>query len=246
MVEQWLLAVETSDARGGVALARGGDVAAARPLSADRRYTSELFPVIRDLLAEAGLRPANLDIFCYSSGPGSFTGLRIAATVGRMLQSAVGCRVVAVPTLEVIARNVLVHPARPARVAAILDAKRGQVYGAAFERQSGADAPDDFKTIIPAGLYDAGPWLADLEKPFWILGAGVALHADACAASGGQVLEEAYWTPTAEQVVAIGARLAAAGKFCKPEEITPLYLRRPEAEEVYEQRRIEARRRRGE
>ena len=236
-----MLAVETSSRQGSVALACGGEVLAARELSADRRHAAELLPAVQDLLHESGRRLADVTLFGYSCGPGSFTGLRVAATIGRMMQSAVGCRVVAVETLEVIARNALTHPQRPSRLAVILDARRGRIFGGLFERRG-----DDLATVTPAGLHDPGPWLANLEKPLWILGEGIAKHAEAVAESGGVILDQAYWPPRAEQVIAAGLRLSAAGRCCRREEIIPHYLRPPECEEVYEQRRAEARARRGE
>ncbi len=242
MADELLLAIETSSRTGSVALAGGQRLLGRRRLSENRPHTSALLPAIDDLLRENGRRLAEVDIFAYSCGPGSFTGLRVAATVGRMMQSAVGCRVVAVPTLEVIARNTLAHPDRPKRVAALLDAKRGQVYGAVYERVAG----DELRPLVSARLCEPATLLDSLELPFSIIGEGVRQHADACVASAGRVLDEAYWPPSAEHVLAIGRRLAAAGQVCKPEEIVPLYIRPPECEEVYEQRRAAARRKRGE
>jgi tRNA threonylcarbamoyladenosine biosynthesis protein TsaB len=239
---QVMLALETSGRRGSIALARGGEMAAFRWLSAERTHTSELMPLVQELLGEVGVRAADISLYCYSCGPGSFTGLRVAATVGRMLQSALGCQVVAVPTLEVIARNALVHPERPERLVAILDAKRGQVYGAVFQRRD----ESDLQTVVEAGIYDPAAWLTSVAKPFSIIGEGVTFHREACVASGGVILEEAYWPPSAEHVVIVGERLARAGCYCRPEQIVPLYLRPPECEEVYETRRAAARRRRGE
>ena len=96
MADELLLAIETSGRIGSVGLAAGERLLGLRRLSADRRHTSELLPTIRDLLRENERRLADVDVLGYSAGPGSFTGLRVAATVGRMVQSAVGCRVVAV------------------------------------------------------------------------------------------------------------------------------------------------------
>jgi tRNA threonylcarbamoyladenosine biosynthesis protein TsaB len=242
MADELLLAIETSGRVGSVGLARGERLLGLRELSADRRHTSELLPAVRDLLEEHGARLADVEIFCYSTGPGSFTGLRVAATMGRMMQSAVGCGVVAVPTLEVIARNALAHPDRPARIVALLDAKRQQVYAAVFERVE----PNELRASVAAGLHEPETLLRAVVPPFWIVGEGVARHAAACAASAGRVLDESYWPPSAEQVIAIGRRMARAGRFCAPEEIVPLYIRPPECEEVYEERRAAARRRRGE
>jgi len=240
MAEMCLLAVETSQRPGGVALAVGDAAPVGRPLTADRANAAELFPAIEQLLREAGRRLLDVTVLAYSCGPGSFTGLRVAATLGRMLQSTVGCRVVAVPTLEVIARNALAHPQRPRRLAVMLDARRGQVFGGLFERLG-----EELVTLVPAGLFEPQAWLRELGSPLWVLGAGVGSIAAAIVA-GATVLEESYWPARAEQVAAIGVRLAAAGRFCSPEQIVPLYIRPPECEEVYERRRAAARERRGE
>lgn len=249
MSAELFLAIETSGRVGSVALALGNDRLGLRRLSADRRHTAELLPTIAELLDEHRRRLADVDVFAYSCGPGSFTGLRVAATVGRMIQSATDCRVVAVPTLEVIARNALRHPDRPSRVVALLDAKRGEVYAAVYERvetepQAGAEA--GLRPVAAAGVHAPAALLAEVAPPFWIVGEGIARHREASEASGGHVLDEPYWTPSAEHVLAIARRMAAAGRFCQPEDIVPLYLRPPECEEVYERRRAEARERRGE
>lgn len=242
MADELFLAIETSGPQGGVGLALGARTLGLRRLAADRRHAAELLPAIRDLLAEHGRRPADVDVCAYSCGPGSFTGLRVAATVSQMMQSAVGCRVVAVPTLEAIARNALAHPDRPTRIAALLDARRGQVYAAVFERLG----DDTLRRVAEAGVYEPAALLDEFEPPFWIVGEGVRAHAEACEASGGTVLGESFWPRSAEQVLAIARRLAAEGRVCRPEQIVPLYVRPPACEEVYEQRRAEARRRRGE
>src|SRR5262249_34159952 len=109
----WLLAIETSSRDPTVALARDGQVLSrawlepptrgGRPAEANRTTTSLsvwILPTIESTLAWAGLRMQDLAVLAFSQGPGSFTGLRVAATIARMAQAVAGCRVVAVPTLE--------------------------------------------------------------------------------------------------------------------------------------------------
>lgn len=258
MTNDLILAIETSSLRGSVALGRGHDVLGWRLLAPERKHTTELLPAIAEMLAEAGLRPADVGVVAFSQGPGSFTGLRVAATVARMWQSAVGSRVVGVPTLEVIARNALttetrgaVSDQRPSTASAepgrytlgvMLDARRGQIFGAVYSRENDAE----LRTLAEAALHDAAAWLAALEKPCWVLGEGVQKHREEVTTAGLDVLPEECWWPDARQVLAVGRRLAASGRFCRPEEIVPAYLRPPECEEVYEQRRAEARQRRAE
>jgi len=251
VIADLLLAIETSSARGSVALGRGARVLGATVLPTERRHTSELLPAIRDLLHAAGHAPRDVGVVAFSQGPGSFTGLRIAATVARMWQSAVGSRVVGVPSLEVCARNALTHPDHPARVAVLVDARRNQVFGGLFERLpacASTESPDGLTALQPAALHDVAAWLATIPRPCALLGDGVARNAEAIAAAGADLLPlplEYAW-PDARQVLAIGARLANEGHFLAPGEIVPAYHRPPECEEVYEQRRAEAKAKRGE
>lgn len=236
-----MLAVETSTRSGSVALGRGDEVLAWRALAVEQTHTTELLPTIRDLLAVAGVEPPTVGIVAFSQGPGSFTGLRVAATLARTWQSATGCRVVAVPTLAVVARNVLVHPDRPRRVAAIHDIKRGQLLAALFERHDDGE----YRVLLDAVRVEATAWLAGLPRPCWVTGDGAATWATTLRDAGLHALDAAYARPSARHVLALARQQAAAGRFCSPAEIAPLYLRPPECEEVYERRRAEARQRHG-
>src|SRR4030042_517600 len=130
MTGDLILAIETSSIRGSVSLGRGPNLVAVRTLTTERRHTGELLPAIRDLLAAGGVEPCDVGLVCFSCGPGSFTGLRVGATVARMWQSATNCRVAAVPSLEAVAHNALARPECPTRLAVILGAPQGGLVGA--------------------------------------------------------------------------------------------------------------------
>lgn len=237
-----VIAIETSSRHGSVAAAQDRGNVQQINLTADRRHTSELLPAVRSLCKGMEWDVSDISAVYFSRGPGSFTGLRVAATVARMLQWSLGCQVVAVPTMEVIARNTQAWDNLPRRIAVILDAKRGQVFGALFERLDS----DELNTIEEAALRDPGEWFATIGASFCVIGEGISQHCEACAAAGAAMLDEPFWLPSAANVIAIGDHMLDRGEVCRPADITPLYIRRPEAEEVYEQRRAEARRRRGE
>ncbi len=236
------VAIETSTLRGSLALGRGPEVLGWRALSAERTHTTELLPTLRDLLREAGCRPADVTLLAFSQGPGSFTGLRVAATIARVWQSATVCRVVAVPTFEVIARNALDWRPLPQHLAVIQDAKRGHLAAAlfAFSNDGGLQAVQEVQRV------DGQRWLTALPRPCAVAGSGVSAWEGAIRGAGLAIVPDSLWEPDARQVLAVACRLAQAGCFCPPEAIIPLYLRPPECEEVYEQRRAAARLRRGE
>lgn len=258
-----LLAIETSARVGSVAIRRAGEPAIVRRLTGDRRHTVELMPAIQGLLGEHGARLADVDVLAWSCGPGSFTGLRIGATVARMAASAAGCRVVNVPTLDAIARNweqgagsreqemgdgeqgsgSREPGARYPRVVVMLDAQTERVYAAVYECQ---DNSPPRRLAEPAVFDDVGKLLSDIDPPFLILGEGVRRHRATCEASPGTIAPEAMWPPSAGAVAEIGWEMAEQGRFAEAQRIVPLYLRPPACEEVYEKRRAAARARRGE
>src|SRR5438874_13743504 len=100
-----IIAIETSGRTGSVAIAHGPGLLAVRELPATMRHAAELMPAIRELVRAQGWQPAEIDHVYVSLGPGSFTGLRIAVAMARALAQAVGCRLVGVPSLDVIAEN---------------------------------------------------------------------------------------------------------------------------------------------
>lgn len=242
MAAPLILALETASLTGSIALARGGDLLCAHDLSGDRRHTPELLTRIRDSLTAHGLTLRDVDVVAYSTGPGSFTGLRIAATIATMAQSVAGCRVVAVSTLAAIARNALDATEPGTHVAPLLDAKRDQVYAALYRVEAGPLLTER----QPPAIHDPAAWLADAPRPLVALGEGLRHHADAVTAAGVDLLDELLWQPRATAVLAEARPMIRRGQFAAPAEITPLYLRPPECEEVYEKRRAAARHKRGE
>src|ERR1041384_5041989 len=133
-----IVAIETSGRHGSVAVGLGPTLLAQRPLLPTARHASELMPAIRDLTREQGWTSAQIDHFYLSLGPGSFTGLRIAVAIARAMAQATGVKLVGVPSLDVIAQNA---PADCDIVLPVLDAKRGQVFSARYERSP--DRPEE-------------------------------------------------------------------------------------------------------
>lgn len=238
-----LLAIETSARVGGIALLQGGTLLVERPLDGRTRHASAALPTIRTVLADNGLRLADVDCVAFSRGPGSFTGVRVSATIARMLHDHGGAKVVAAPTLAAIAENFAGELKPEETLAVVLDAKRGQVYSAAYRR-----GPAGLDEIEAPSVRPPGPWIASLREGaarVYVAGAGLSIHRSTCSEAGGQAVSEEYWQPRAATIARLGWRLATTGRFCERDAITPLYLRPPECEEVFEQRQAEARAKRG-
>jgi len=225
------LALETSGAHGGVALGRGPKILRTGAFSGPRRHATELLPLLEALCSSAAVEPRSLGRVYVSAGPGSFTGLRIGITVARMLALAAGAKIVAVPTLEVIAQNAAeaLHP--PDHLAVILDAKRKRAYAASFRRTDALYAP----TSAPAEI-NPDEFLSSQPPGCAIMGEGIAHHGAAVAASGLRVLPRHLHAPRCEVVYQLGSARAARGLFDDPRTLIPIYIRPPEAEEKWEQK----------
>lgn len=129
-----ILALETTDAQGSVALCDGGEILASRRLDADRRSAQTLAPTIRETLAEFGWAPGDVDAVAVAVGPGSFTGLRVGVATAKMFAWAVGAKIVGVDALEAIASEIerLPNGAEAAVVSVGIDAQRGDVAARRF------------------------------------------------------------------------------------------------------------------
>ena len=104
MRDEIVLAIETSQCDGGVAL-YDGEAVHVELLTTRTRHDDDLMPAIARVFERAARSPGDLDAVGASIGPGGFTGLRIAVSTVKMLALVTGCRVVAVPTALVVAEG---------------------------------------------------------------------------------------------------------------------------------------------
>src|SRR4051794_13102327 len=129
-----LLAFDTSTEMLSIAVSAGPAAAVLEHTGAGGAQASAaLIPAIQELLARAGLGLRDLDAIAFGRGPGSFTGLRTAAAVAQGLGFGSGVPVLAIDTLLAVAEEAWGQTGA-SRVLAMLDARMGEVYFAAYER----------------------------------------------------------------------------------------------------------------
>jgi tRNA threonylcarbamoyladenosine biosynthesis protein TsaB len=242
---------------GSVALALGAKMLAEGGFSTPLRHSAEIFPAIRDLLDRVGRDPSEIEHVYVSCGPGSFSGLRIAATIAKMMNLANAARIVAVDTLDVVAANVVdltgtggrsigdhqTPAANCQRLAAVLDAKRGRFFIAVYERQAKTQDPGPkpgvWRKVLADSLMTIAEFLARFadgqarlpsggQEPVWLLGDGLVYYQDSFRADGIQFFEQTYWSPQARNVHVLGWHKALNGQFADPLTLTPNYLRTPD------------------
>ena len=211
-----ILALDCSTEYCSVALLVNGEYAE-RTERAGQRHSELLLPMIDAVLADGHLELHELDAIAFGAGPGSFTGLRIACGVAQGLAFGASRPVVPVPTLLALA-----HATDARRVLAILDARMGEVYLAAYERLNGP-----WQTVIAPCLCKPGAAPA-LPGGDWIgAGSGFAAHGDTLrrryAHELGNVDAEAY--PHARQIAALAHDEWRAGRTLPASSAMPLYIR---------------------
>lgn len=224
-----VIAIETSGMVGSVALCEGppgADCLAERPFERGMRHGQALLPSLKEMLDELGLRPEDTELIAISHGPGSFTGLRIGITCAKALSYVLKKPLIAVPTLDVLAENVM-----PGQIpiCPILDAKRKAVYACIYRPKNGQwQRETDFMTIEPQAL------LPMLPKPTLIFGDGIPPYQELFNRDGIILGKGELGIAKARVVARLGIQLYEKGNISDPFRLQPLYLRRPEAEERWE------------
>ncbi len=235
-----VLALETSTEYCSCALRVEGVVRATHVL-AGQSHSDWLLPAVARLMAEAELGFSQLDIIAFGSGPGSFTGLRIACGAAQGLAFAHDLPVVGVSSLEALAEF---SSAR--RVITALDARMGELYLAAFERalpgeDAAGPASGEWHTLLAPCLVrpDALPALAQSDGWFGT-GSGFAVYGAALLARYAPLQIDAATVPHAAAVAAVAERRAARGETMAAEHAVPLYVRNKVALDVREQAALRA------
>lgn len=221
-----LLAIDTSAAHCSAALYDTGTLTQ-RLAPAQRRHGELIVGMMEDLLQAAGLRAAELDAFAFARGPGSFTGLRIAAAVVQGAALATDKPVVGVSTLAALAQGCL-RDAGAQRVLCALDARMGEVYAGAYaaNAQGLMEALIDDRVCAPEAVaVPSGP------EPWAGAGSGWQTYADVLAgavraACGADPVSVAAERPCeARDVAVLAAADYAAGARLDPADALPVYLR---------------------
>ena len=190
-------------------------------------------PQIERLFLLAGALTADVEGLAVSIGPGSFTGLRIGLTTAKTLAYAWGKKIVGVPTLEALAYGC---PCADGWVSAMLDAQKGRVYQATYRWQAGT--LHEVWPVRIIGAEQAFAELTDLAGHVMVVGESVREYADLIATTKGRIIAapEQSLMPRAAAVGMLGFVRWQQGMAISPVELNPLYVRRAEAEELWERR----------
>jgi tRNA threonylcarbamoyladenosine biosynthesis protein TsaB len=174
-----LLAIDTATAEVGVSLwSDDGPVASSRAVEG-RRHGETLAPAVRAVVVGSGHEMADLTAVAVDTGPGLFTGLRVGVATAKALAAALDLPAVGLSSLEVLAHP---HRRQPAVVAAVVDARRREVFRCLYRPEGGVLVEIAAPAVCtPAALAEE---LAALEVPVLAVGDGARRYADVLAGPG--------------------------------------------------------------
>jgi tRNA threonylcarbamoyladenosine biosynthesis protein TsaB len=218
-----ILALETSGTQGSVALLDETTVLSERRLPPGQRSARSLLPCAKELLNEQAWRPADVQLVCTTTGPGSFTGLRIGVVAAKTFAYATGAQLVGVHTLAAMAAGV---GDVAGRLWTVLDAQRGELFVAHFDKNRPLEDAASPSTEILA----ATAWLDRVKPGDVAAGPPLAKWRDKLPA-GVVVAEETFWTPMAGPAGLLGVKLFRQHGGVDPLALVPHYYRKSAAEE---------------
>ena len=233
-----ILALETATVVSSVAVVKEERVLSELTVETRLTHSETLVPHIEEALRLADTERGSLSAVAVSLGPGSFTGLRIGLATAKGLAYGLGLPLVGVPTLESMAAA---FPAPGVRVAPLIDAQKRRAYMALYEwtaeglvckRDVAVVSFEEMKTIV-AGEEGGVVLCGDMARK--AKARGDLLPSNAVIAPPSHIM------PRASLVAARAFSRLARGEGKSPMELEPLYIRRSEAEVLWEARHKEGR-----
>jgi len=212
-----VLAVDTTTERGSVAVTEDDCVRGEIRIASSEGHSRRLLPAVDFLLQSLGLRPGDVEAFAVTTGPGSFTGLRVGLSTVQGLALGAGRPCLGMSALDVLAARIA--GTAPASMA-LMDAYRGEVYGAVYDGEGGI--------VGRASVERAEALVARTPAVTAFVGDGAQLHRELIVS----LRPRALFPPRSLFLAGTLGRLAAArlkrGEGVAPAELRPLYLREPD------------------
>jgi tRNA threonylcarbamoyladenosine biosynthesis protein TsaB len=223
-----VLAVDSSTHGGSVAVGIDGEAVALRELPRGAGASSRLMPAVDAVVREAGLAPRELGAVVAGGGPGSFTGLRIAAATAKGIVRALGVPLFAYSGL-LAAAALRREAGRP--VCALFDARNREVYAGCWRFDGGAPVE-----VLPVSALGMGELLARVAPGREVLlftGEGAALHREEIAAAlGAEAVDPEPEAPLAAGLLWLAHAAPGLGRVADAAAWEPEYVRASGAERI--------------
>lgn len=181
-----ILGFDSAGKTAGVAVWHDGTILYEANLRAGLTHSQTLLPLCAQALAQTGLTLSDIDFLALNLGPGSFTGLRIGLATAKGLCFARDISCIGVSTLESLAYSLPVD----GNVVCALDARRREVYAAAFSRKDGVVTRLCADEAMPVERLEYV--LQTMQGPIYLMGDGALLVKEAFSSNGSLQVAEAF------------------------------------------------------
>lgn len=218
-----LLAFDTSTERMAVALALGGR-SLTQDLPGGAAASAALLPTVQALLAQAGATLQQVSAIGFGRGPGAFTGLRTSCAVAQGLAFGLGCPVLPLDSLLIVAEQARVHagPGAAVDVGVVVDARMGEAYAARY-----CFSGDDWRVNDPPALWQ--PQALDrawgASPPALCAGSGLGVFGNALRTACPLPARVDVGDDRAAALLALARRAWHRAEAVAAEQALPLYLR---------------------
>jgi tRNA threonylcarbamoyladenosine biosynthesis protein TsaB len=213
-----ILNIDTSTNVCSVALTEGNEVLAHKMILGTNEHASKLTVLIESMLKEKHVVMSELKAVAVSSGPGSYTGLRIGISTAKGICYALSLPLIAVGTLDIIAQGLFSKCPEAMYAVAMIDARRMEVYSQIISR-TGEKLTDVEAQIIDASSYST--YLAD--KELYFCGNGTDKCADIIISPNAKFISEIY--PLAQYMASLSDEKYKEGQFEDVAYFEPFYLK---------------------
>ncbi len=226
MVLVLILGIESATAQVGCAVGGHEGVLASAHSARSRRHAESLTPSIEFVCRQARIELTEIGAVAVDIGPGLFTGLRVGVATAKAMAQALR-----VPVIPISSLDLLAFPARftDRMVAAVIDARRGELFSALYRPVPGGvqrvteprvSTPDDLRAELQAQSDD-----------LLVVGDGAIRHREVFRSLvRAEVVTHGLAAPSARDLVLLAHHLALREEWVQPWEVTPTYLRKPDAE----------------
>ena len=221
-----VLGIDTATMQVGCAVGGQEGVLASFHADRGRRHAETLAPAIQFVCEQARVRLDEISVVAVDVGPGLFTGMRVGIATAKAMAYALRVPMIGLSSLDLLAFQVR-HTGR--LVAAVIDAKRGEVFCALYRPVPGGVQRDGaYRVCTPADLASE---LVARNEHVLMVGDGAARHAALFGAAGHiELAGSGYDHPSAAALVELAQPRALREEFVQPSELEPLYLRKSDAE----------------
>jgi len=226
-----ILGIETSTKTCSIALTDGGKIRDETSLHLGLSHSEKLIPLMDEILKRNSMAIKDIDGIAVSIGPGSFTGIRVGVSIARGLAQSLNIPLVGIPSLDGLAFDI--GTSREV-VCPMIDALRREIYTALYVGR---------KRLTPHQLIGIENWLERLKderQTIIFLGEAVDIYEELIKDSlqkKAKIVEKEKRYASAIRIAELGLEKLVSGEGKKYDEVFPLYIRRPEAEVKWEEKK---------